>query len=377
MTFIKSIYLGMAMIFSCAVQAQEWPVNLLPESKAHKNLKSFLSEYNTDGMVLVKNGTIIHENYYQRFTEDGVPLIKYNKDKLHIMWSVSKSFSSALAGVAVLDGKVKINQSVCDFYTELAGTDKCRITIKNLLQYTAGINWVEEYDPEGLWDLLTIGGNDTLQLLGGPGNKDCAGYYVTRDLADEPGTALQYNTGGPCLLMGLLKKAYGTDYHNFPTQKLFSKIGAKKEHYYMLKDQSGTFMGGSNYYMTPRVMARLGQLYLQNGLWDGQQVLPKNWVGFTTQKSTATKIIQHQDVPGVDVNESIGAMWWLNKDIGEGIPWAAAPADTYVAWGHRAQFIIVIPSEKIVITRTAKDALVDFNLNEFISLSLEVAKGAK
>jgi CubicO group peptidase (beta-lactamase class C family) len=332
-------------------------------AKNSENLNDFLfkSKLKTDGLIISKNGKTIIEKYAGG----------YDQESKHIMWSVSKSFTSAATGVAVKEGTLNLNQSVCDFYPEYSGTEKCKITVNHLLTYTAGLDWVERYEPKTTKDVLAMKDGDVFQMNNGVGRKDTASYVLSRKLKYEPGTTLQYNTGTPNVVMGILKKIYGDDYDNFIQNKLLNKLGAN---HYWLKDGSGANMGGSHLFTTPRVMHEFGKMYLNNGKINGEQVLDPSWVTYSKRQTLPKTILEHQDLPGIDIVESLGAMFWLNTPVKGAIPWPDAPLDTYVAWGHWSQFIIIIPSEKVVIVRTGTDKSEHFDLNKFIKLSLEFIK---
>lgn len=330
------------------------------------SLKSFLydSKLKTDSILIYSKGDLLLEKYTRG----------YAKDKKHIMWSVSKSFTSAVAGLAVKDGALKLDQSICDFYSHLKDSNKCKITLRHLLNYTAGFDWQESYEPQKISGLLKIKKSDVLQMNNGVGNKDTAGYVLSRKLKYTPGEAMQYNTGTPNVVMDIVKKVYGDNYDQFVNEKLFKKLGI--ENYHWAKDGSGTMMGGSHLYTTPQTMLAFGKMYLNNGAVDGEQVLDESWIDFTRTQAPAKKVIDHQDLPGVDIVESMGGMWWLNTKLDGKTPWPDAPSDTYIAWGHWSQFIVVIPSMNAVIVRTGTDKKEHFDINKFIKYSIEYIKGS-
>lgn len=328
------------------------------------NLNDFLfnSDLVTDSIIIKKDGNVLLENYGEG----------YDENTKHIMWSVSKSFTNAVVGLAVKDGKLSTDQSICEFYPEFRHTQKCDVTIDHLLRYTAGFDWTEKYEPSTLKDILQLKRSDVFQMNSGIGNKDTANYVLSKSLKYEPGSTLQYNTGTPNALMGILKRIYGDSYNEFIQNRLFKKIGDLN--YFWQKDGSGTNLGGSHLFTTPRTMLSFGEMYLNNGVINGEQVLDRSWIEYTRTQTRPDNTIEHQDIPGVDIIESIGALWWLNTPVNGQSPWPDAPDDTYIAWGHWSQFIIIIPSENVVIVRTGLDKKAHFDINRFIKLSLDYIK---
>jgi CubicO group peptidase (beta-lactamase class C family) len=323
----------------------------------------FKSKIKTDSIIIYANNKVILEKYGKN----------YNKDSKHIMWSVSKSFTSALVGIAVGEKRLNIDQSICDFYPQFLNTEKCKIKIDHLLRYTAGLKWNEVYEPASIIDSLSMDKSDVLQMSYGSGANDTALYTLNKPLIYQPGSTVQYNTGTPNVLMGVLKKLYGQQYENWVNDSLFTKINSTN--YKWMKDQTGSFLGGSHLYTTPQTMLNFGLMYLNEGKFNNEQVLSKEWITYTKTLTESQKIIDHQDLPGKDIIESTGAMWWLNTPIKGKIPWPDAPLDTVIAWGHWSQFIIVIPSKKVILVRTGLDKTNYFDINEFIKLSLNFVGG--
>jgi CubicO group peptidase (beta-lactamase class C family) len=129
--------------------------------------------------------------------------------------------------------------------------------------------------------------------------------------------------------------------------------------------------GGSYVFATPRDFARFGYLYLNDGCWDGERLLPDGWV-----KSSTTMSQTFASGAAASENEPNGWMWWLNQvppKVGHK-PWPNVPDDAFAAEGHWGQFVIVVPSKDVVIVRTADDRDEGLDLNAFITLSLAVAQ---
>jgi CubicO group peptidase (beta-lactamase class C family) len=200
---------------------------------------------------------------------------------------------------------------------------------------------------------------------------DFAGYTAKQPLAAEPGTVWSYASGTTNLLCRIMRQRVGgsdSDYFNFPRTALFGKLGMTSA--ILEPDASGTFAGSSFAYATARDWARFGQFYLQDGVWNGERLLPEGWVAYSTTPA-----------PGAPQGR-YGAHWWLNAGIPgnpESRPYPSLPPDLYYASGHEGQFLVVVPSRQAVIVRLGVTRGRDFDLETFIRQildALEVVGGA-
>lgn len=349
-------------------------------SKENKNwsiskLKKFLydGDLRTDSVIVYKDGNILLEKYNK---DRG-----YSKNTKHLMWSVSKSFTNAIIGLAVKEGRISINDSVCKWYKDLKNKDKCDITVNHLLTYTAGLKWSENYSSN---DVTT---SDVLQMLYGKGTFDGASFALKeKPLLYKPGEVAQYNTGVVNILMGIIKKTYGQNGQDKLISRFFKYLNVKSIKYKWMKDESGSFIGGSHLYTTSRVMLKFGKLYLNDGvvkykrktntprryLVQKRRILPRGWVKYS-RTLVSEKVIDHG---GLEPNliESLGGLFWLNKPVKGETPWPDLPLDTYMAIGHWGQYVIIIPSQKLIIIRTGLDKLVKFDRNQFVKLVMDYIK---
>jgi hypothetical protein len=159
-------------------------------------------------------------------------------------------------------------------------------------------------------------------------------YAANSSLRHSPGQVFNYSSGTANILSLILRKAIGEDYYyRFPYEQLFEKIGMYSA--VLEPDASGTFVGSSYCYATARDWARFGLLYLHDGIWNGQRILPEGWVKWTT---TGT---------------SYGALWWLNRDDGGVRRYPHIPADCYACEGYEGQYVWVIPGSDLVVVRLA------------------------
>jgi CubicO group peptidase (beta-lactamase class C family) len=203
-----------------------------------------------------------------------------------------------------------------------------RITLDHLLRMSSGLAFNEDVS-----DPL----HDVTYMLTQVG--DMAAYAIDKPLQNEPGRDWHYSSGTTNIISGILRRTVGdASYHGFPRRALFEPLGMRSA--VIEPDASGTFVGSSFMYATARDWAKFGQLYLQDGVWDGKRLLPDGWVKYTT-------------TPAPTVSDaSYGAHFWLNippeyRSAG-GSP---LPADAFHAVGHEGQFLTIIPSQRLVIVR--------------------------
>ena len=311
--------------------------------------------FRTDGMLIIKGGTSISERYGRGFDET----------KRHISWSVAKSFSSALIGIAVKQGLLQLDDSICTYLPEFEGTDQCKITVKDAITFATGLGWQEVYENQSNQT------SSVLYTLYGGGHRDQLKTIVTHRLVGEPGKRWSYSTGDAELAAAVAKRAlqktHGKDAF---WNQLFDPIGMPRAVFE--EDAKGTPIGGSCVYATVRDFAKFGFLFLNDGCWNGERILPEGWVTASTTPSAA-----FVSAAPDDEETPAGYSWWLNQATpsrNKPKPWLDAPDDTYAALGHWGQRIIVVPSEDVIIVRVGDDREGSISPNELIKLSLSVAR---
>jgi len=271
----------------------------------------------TRAVLVVYDGKLVAEQYANGFDEHTVML----------GWSISKSLTGALIGVLVQQGKLNVNAPAP--VPEWQHTKKQKIRLKDLLQQTSGLDFDENYTkPSEVTNMLFKRG-------------DMAGFTASLPLKYEHGTKFNYSSGNSNILSRIIRQTVGDkDYVAFPYKALFHKL-----HMYstlLEPDAWGTFIGSSYSYATARDFARFGLLYYNNGLWKGEQILPKDWVQQSVQASVADKLKHY------------GYQFWLNgydkKDPSKRM-YPDVPNDMFFADGYGGQDIYIIPSKKLVVVR--------------------------
>jgi CubicO group peptidase (beta-lactamase class C family) len=318
----------------------------------------------TEGLLIIKHGVIKYEKYARGF----------DASKPHLSWSVAKSVTSGLTGVAVQQGLLNLDDSICTQLSEYAG-DVCRIRVRDPITFGTGLRWQEGYEH------ATYQTSSVISMLFGVGHRNMLDFILTHDVIAAPGQQWRYSTGDAAVASAVAKRAlvqkFGKD--AFWTL-LFDKIGMSSAVFE--EDPLGNPLGGSNFYATARDYARYGWLYMNDGCWNGERLLPEGWV--TASHTPSDVYVGYAD----DSQETpTGYAWWLNQPTPERKdatgkvlrtakpkPLKDSPGDAFYADGHWGQFIMVIPSEDVVIMRLGDDRNASVDLNQLITLSLEVLR---
>lgn len=276
----------------------------------------------TRAVVIVYDGRIIAERYAPGMSAStALP-----------GWSMTKSVTNALVGILVNQGKLSIDQPVALAEWSQAGDPRKSITLDHLLRMSSGLAFDERSGP-----VLSDVNNMLLR------SRDAAAYALGKPLHYEPGSHWQYSSGTTNIISRLIRNGVGGNeatYHAFPRKTLFDKIGMRSA--ILEIDAGGTFVASSFMYATARDWARFGLLYLQDGVWKGERILPSGWVSYSTRPSPTSPQGQY------------GAHFWTNgRDVpgGRAKPLEKLPADTFYASGYEGQYIVVVPSRRLVIVR--------------------------
>jgi CubicO group peptidase (beta-lactamase class C family) len=273
---------------------------------------------NTYGVVVVYDGMIIGERYAEGLTK---------QSKL-MGWSMGKSITNALIGILVRDGKLSLTDAAP--IDEWKNDNRASIKLENLLQANSGLTWSESYfNPHSTFHQMFMFRDDK------------GGFAISQKLKNTPGEVFQYSSGTTNILSKIIRQKVGdSTYYKFPYERLFYKLGMNSM--VLEPDASGTFVGSSYAFGTARDWARFGLLYLNDGYWNGERILPEGWIEFTSAPSQAAKRGEY------------GAQWWLNAGE-KGNPanryYPQLPADAFWADGFEEQFVMVIPSENLVVVR--------------------------
>ena len=275
---------------------------------------SFGSGTVTGAVVVVRDGEMVAEGYGNGFEAHSG----------YRTWSTAKSISATLIAIAVRDGLMKLGSPAPVVQWQSPADPRRQITLVNLLHMSSG---------------LDSGSNNSNAIYFGGA---AVGSAVTRtELEAPPGTRWQYANNDTLLLLRALRHVLKSHhrYLRYPYDELFHRIGMY--HTRMEIDHAGDFVGSSQVYSTARDLARFGLLYLNDGIWNGERILPKGWTHFVAQSAPKRAAVRGQ--PGY------GAHFWLLDQL------PGIPKGTYTTSGSKGQYVTVLPERNIVVVRTGVD----------------------
>lgn len=262
-------------------------------------------------LLVVRDGRIAAEWYWQGS----------DAETAHEAFSVTKSYSSTLVGIAQDEGLLAIDDKASEYIEPWVGTPSADVTIRNILSNDTGRRSTD-----------ALGGSDPTVLANFLAAPDRTAYVVGLDQVAPPGTVWSNNEGAIQNLDPILEAATGQEPADLAREWLLDPIGA--QHTEMTRDTAGNTNMPAFLQTTCRDAARLGHLFLNGGNWDGTQVVSEEWVAESIQ-------------PSQDLNPGYGYLWWLNTD--GAVP--DAPEDIYWALGAFGQIIQVDPGSDTVVVR--------------------------
>ena len=276
--------------------------------------------------MILQDGEVLYENYWNENKENS----------RHIIWSVSKSFLSALVGIALDEGLIDdINDPIIKYLKDFKGTGYEGVSIKNLLQMSSGIEFNEDYgDPNSdinRYARVTATGTSQRE------------FAKTLKNSREPGSYNHYISLDSQMLGMLVAEVTNMTVKEYLHEKIWSQIGMQDDAFYLTdKQEVEMSLGGLN--VTLRDMAKFGQLYLNKGSWNGKQVVPTEWVSNST-----IPLDEHvQPNAGEEFTSDAwgyGYQWWV----------PGPKVSDYSAHGIYNQFIYVDPESKVVIAKTSSN----------------------
>ena len=288
-----------------------------------------------DSVIIYEDGTTPFEMYFD----------PYNKSTSHNMKSTSKGVISALVGIALREGYIEsLDESVLSYFPEYESSDpeKSDITIRDLLTMSSGLKW-NENDLNSMYTFFV--------------SKRIVPRVLDLPVVAEPGSTFNYNTGLTHLLSATISRASGMSTLQFAEKYLFGPLDIHNVRWD--EDRDGVHIGGSELFLTPRAMTKLGVMYLQNGAYAGRQVVPEEWV----RESTTTQI--EGSFHGAQIQ--YGYLWWL--DIGNSLFTYLDDEQAFLAMGVRGQRILVQPELDTVVVITADqrdESQCDILIRDFI-----------
>lgn len=272
------------------------------------------SDSSIHSILIIRHGYIVLEAYAPGISSDSPQPI----------YSATKSFTSAMVGIALAKGYLaSLDQRVLDFFPNRKIADpnprKSAITLQDLMTMMPGVDW---------WEWGPFDGSNCLMQM--ESSWDWVQFFLDRPMLEDPGTVWRYNTGCAHTLAAIVQQSTGMALADFASENLFNPIGITNVRW--PADSHSISYGGRGIYMTASDMARFGYLYVRQGVWEGQQVIPKEWVKESTQKRTPVSVS-----PG----EGYAYLWWVPGFGGVS------------AKGYMGQRIFVLPEQDLVVVITA------------------------
>ena len=340
----------------------------------HKRIRRGEFGY-VDQLVVIRNGHLVFDERYQNdyvaanadrdpaphqynyFNPNWHPY--YHGTDLHTLQSITKSVTSAVVGIAIGRGDLPgVEMRVLETFDEreVANLDERKrdMTLDDLLTMRSGLEWDEFAFP------YDDARNPAAQL---EASDDWVQFVIDRPMASEPGTHFSYSSGVSQLLSHIVSHGSGKPIDEYAREHLFRPLGIKK--YYWKRTPTGLPDTEGGLYLTAHDLARIGYLYLNDGVWNGTRILPEGWV-----QSTSHPAVQDAWPQNPANNESYGYHWWL-------VPFRGARSSHILAGsGYGGQFLFVVPEKNLVAVFTGwniygpvasiKDAFTDYVLRAVV-----------
>lgn len=314
---------------------EEWPTSTPEEQGMDSEKLVELFEYieqndprQLHGLLIIRNGHIVAEKYTS----------PYNEKYPHNTYSVTKSLTSAIVGIAIDEGIINLNDRVLDYFPDMTfenmSEEKENMTIEQLLLMKTGIQWPEWDSEESAIQLFRVWENSKSPLQ----------YYLDQPIIKEQVGEWNYDTGAPYVLGAIIERASGMTLNEYGKEKIFDRIGMDSLEFYVTNEGIGH--GGTYSQMTPRDMARFGYLYLHDGKWDGEQIVPKEWVKESLYPHTEFDVYDYD----------YGYYFYLNE---------SENGRVFSARGAGGQWILVVPELELIVIETGR-SFERVSINEYI-----------
>ncbi|MFT4414367.1 serine hydrolase domain-containing protein [Fredinandcohnia humi] len=281
-------------------------------------------EENLDSFLITRNGYIVAETYGN----------EYSSFMPHNIYSVSKSIMGAVVGIAVEEGVIGLDEKVLDYLPNMQlenlTEEKKNMTVRQFISMTSGIEWPEWEENRRVFEEWDASEDQVKFFLDKPVNKEQIGKF-------------NYSSGESHVLSAILQQELGTRVGDYAEKKLFEPLGITNLRW--STDKRGISMGYAGIFMAPRDMAKFGLLYLNNGKWDGQQIVSEKWVQASTSPQSSTT---------VEGGEHYGYNFWLTEMHGHKV---------IEAMGAYGQYIGIVPDLQLVVVQTSAGGV---NFDQFL-----------
>jgi CubicO group peptidase (beta-lactamase class C family) len=302
-----------------ALNPKPWSISKYYNTeKLPNHLENLMKEVGSIALVIIKNDTLIHEQYWDNFS-----------DTSHTnSFSMAKSYTGALLGFAIQDGFIKsVNEPVSNYIPEFKNDWRSKITLEHLVTMSSGIAFDENYVNPFSFPAEGYYGKDLL--------KACVSYDK---MATEPGSTYKYLSGNTALLGYCISKATNKSLSTYLSEKLWTPLNCEHTAYWSLDKKDGLEKAFCCINSNAKDFARMGKLYMHQGNWEGKQLLDSNYV---TSSIAPFNCIEEDCTP----NHTYGYAWWLTEYNGLRI---------YYMRGMLGQYVICVPEKKLIISRLAR-----------------------
>jgi len=315
---------------------EPWPLGLAAIEQADKAIdykrldeaiNNAFSEPELSGKRHVKAVAIIHKG--QLIAERYAEGVTMNTPLLS--WSMAKSITALQVGILAKTGKLDLAAPANVPLWQSNNDPRAEITLDQLMRMSSGLKFNETYGIN----------TDVSQMLSI--ERDAGSFAADKPLEFSPDNHWSYSSGTTNIISAIIKRSIDgsfQDYYEHLQQQLLHPLGIFSG--IQETDGGDTFIGSSYFYATARDWAKLGQLMLQNGNWDGKQLLPIDWTQYSITPTKTTRLNQY------------GAQFWLNRDPDSNETkrkWPSVPEDVYYMGGYQGQYVVVVPSKQLVIVR--------------------------
>jgi CubicO group peptidase (beta-lactamase class C family) len=331
------------------------PEELLGE--LHQLVASSSSPFGQIHSLLIwHDGQLLMEEYYR----------DYHADRFHPVYSTTKSFTSALVGIAIEQGAIEgVGNRLLDYFPDYTPANldsrKEAITVDHLLKMHAGFVWDELSIPYG------VEGNSVYELQ--QTDRDWMEYILDQPMSSDPGTEFAYNSGATLLLSRIISDSTGKTTREFAEDTLFADLGIDTIGW--TKTPQGETNTGWGLWLRPLDMLKFGQLYVNDGYWQpedgspGKQVIPSEWMDVSTQPYVEGGTTDSQGI----LQLNYGYQWRLFQDDARQVS-ELAVNDVFFSWGFQGQFIVVVPHLDLVVVTTAANpsniSIIESGLPDYI-----------
>ncbi|BDD03765.1 serine hydrolase domain-containing protein [Aureibacter tunicatorum] len=291
-------------------KSEEYNKHQIPADKLHD-----IEKLKTVALFIAQDNKILHEQYWD----------DYDENSISNSFSVAKSIVSLMIGIAVEEGKIEsIDDPVGKYVKHFNSEKNMKLTIKDLLTMSSGLNWDESYSSPFSLTTEAYYGDSLPKLIN------------QLDVVETPGKTFKYLSGNTELLAMVLSEATGKNISDYMSEKIWSKIGAHNDALWSLDSEGGFEKAYCCFNSNAPDFARIGQLVLNKGSWKGQRIISERYI---EESFTAASYLKDKHDKPVDF---YGLQWWIAEYKGHKVPYAR---------GILGQYIIVIPDKQAVIVR--------------------------